>query len=170
MQINPYARVYSQFHSVMEDGREGLVDASRGILQRDHALQEDFDVVAQAFMNGAISASELSRIELIHWPEPGVIGLIAYAVTQPKIPVLYLRSAHYNVECDGSRLANAFFTLTGVPEDIWLHFDKELVNHYYVVIVSREVIAVGENGHLKAIPQAISGEWVASTLFLQKVY
>lgn len=169
MRTNPLAQLYSEFSSPFVDGLEGLRNAPESILRYDYALSADFDGVQQAFASGDLDATSLSRIELIHQPEAGVIGLVAYTATHPRLPALYLRSAYYSIACDGSRLADTLFYAAQLPESVWGNFAQELRNSYYTVVVSREVLAVSPSGDFEVLPESVSGEWIASVLSRQLI-
>lgn len=158
MQAVPLTKLYAEFGSVLEDGEVGLQNATPDTRSYAHALTGDFASLRNT-MNGFINPSHVSRIELVHQPEPGVIGLVVYMPTRPMVPVLYLRSAHYYAPCDGSRLADELFTLVMIPREVWGGFAQDLHGKYYSVVITREALAMTDGGQPATLPDSICGKW-----------
>ena len=168
MLLKPLEKLYSEFGSPFTDGVEGLRAPADDLLLCANTLSTDFDDLSRAFESGRFD--DLSRIELVHYDTPGAVGIVGYVATRPCEPVFHVRSALYHAHCQGNRLADKVFELARVPSELWCSLPARLWNRYYAIVVTREAIAMGEDGMLMSLPDTITGGWISTEMLRQPIW
>lgn len=151
--------IRSQFHSVFENGESGLRDPlpseERCILD---AMPRNFEAMRRIFRE-SVDANDISRIEMFHQPESGVIGMVVFSRLLRKGPVLYLRSVRYDVECGGRNLGDEVLERCSVPARLYRVQHEGLRGCYYTAVFSREACDQSGWEDILVDPGRITDEW-----------